>query len=99
VKVCEVRIYGQTYTLRADLDETEVRRVADIVDKRMTDVATAAPSASALQVAVLAAMDLAGERAAEPAYGQDPALGARVEEKLDSMLRLIDSMTADCELA
>ncbi len=99
MKVCEVRIFGQAYSLKVDMDEVEVRRIAGLVDQRMKDVASASPTATSLQVAILAAMDLVGEYAADPRLRIDPDIEARVEGRAEAMLKLIDAVTADKELA
>lgn len=66
MKICEVDIYGDIYSLRVDMDEQFVRDLARFVDSRMKEVANASPSASPLQVAVLTALDLASERGTQP---------------------------------
>lgn len=58
---CQVEIFGQTYALRTDADEEHVRRVARLVDHKMREVAAGARSVSTLQIAVLAALDIASE--------------------------------------
>lgn len=95
MKVCEVKIFGQTYSLRADIDEGEVRRVAELVDSRMRQVASAVPGASALQVAVLAALDFAGDTAKAPVGPTGPEVLGLVELKADAMLKLLDGMDAE----
>ncbi len=57
----QVEIFGQTYVLRADADEEHVRKVADLVDSKMREVAGVTRSVSTLQIAVLAALDIASE--------------------------------------
>lgn len=99
MKVCEVKIYGQTYSLRADIDESEVRRVAELVDSRMRQVANAAPSASALQVAVLAALDLAGELPKAAPGPAGPEIMGLVETRADAMLKMLDDVDAARQLA
>ncbi len=59
--VHQVEIFGQTYALRADAEADHVTRVAELVDRKMREVASAARSVSTLQIAVMAAMDLASE--------------------------------------
>lgn len=99
MKVCEVKIFGQTYSLRADIDESEVRRVAELVDGRMRQVSGAVPSASALQVAVLAALDFAGEASKAPPGPTGPEVVGLVENRADAMLRLLDDVDAEKQLA
>lgn len=99
MKTVEVRIYGQTYSLKVDLEEEEVRRLAGLVDQRMKEVASASPTATSLQVAILAALDLVGEYATDPRLKIDPDIEVRVETKADAMLRMIDAVAAESELA
>ena len=75
MKACEVNIYGQTYTLHADIDPEEVTRVAEMVDSQMRAVAQASPSASAVQVAVLAALAIASDKGTGSGDA-DPAIGS-----------------------
>lgn len=96
MKACEVDIYGQTYTLHADVDTEEVQRVAELVDSQMRAVAQASPAASAVQVAVLAALAIASDKGAG-ANVADPAMYAMVEKRVDSMIRLIELVDPDSE--
>ena len=58
----EVRIYGESYVIRADdADEEYVRRLAEAVDARMRELAGRNPSLSVTRIAVLAALNLADE--------------------------------------
>lgn len=57
----QVEIFGQSYALRSDADEQHVRKVADLVDSKMREVAAGARSVSTLQIAVLAALDIASD--------------------------------------
>jgi len=88
--VHQVEIFGQTYSLRTDADAEHVRRVADLVDQKMREAAGASRSVSTLQIAVLAAMDLASELLHAEVTSSDWA--AEVEERSDSMARLIDNL-------
>ena len=85
----QVEIFGQTYALRSNADEDHVRQVAGFLDLRMREVASASRSVSTLQIAVLAALDIASE------YMQAEAESKRVfvdiETRVDSMNRHIAS--------
>lgn len=89
----QVEIFGQTYALRSDADEDHVRSVADLVDSRMREVASGSRSVSTLQIAVLAALDIASEciRAEEEVR----RLSSAVEGRVDAMARRIDSTTLE----
>lgn len=56
-----VEIFGQEYLIKTDEDEEYVRAVARLVDERMHQLAATTASASSLSVAVLAALNLAGD--------------------------------------
>lgn len=94
MKTCEVNIFGQAYSLRADMDEQRVTRIAEMVDGKMREVAAASPSASAVQIAVLAALDIASEQ-----NGAQGAVGmlAEVDRRVDEMMTLIDEVAPETQ--
>jgi len=57
----EVYIYGQKYVIRSESSEEYVREVASLVDRKMREVAQRGRSVSTLNVAVLAALNIADE--------------------------------------
>jgi len=57
----KVEIYGQSYTMSGDLDETYVKELARYVDEKMSAVAAATQTVDSVRVAVLAAMAIADE--------------------------------------
>lgn len=57
----EVYIYGQKYVIRSESSEEYVREVASLVDRKMREVAQRGSSVSTLNVAVLAALNIADE--------------------------------------
>lgn len=62
-RTIDVEIYDQKYSivLKADIQEAEVRRIADEVDERMREIATAAKTPDSLKIAVLTCLHLAQE--------------------------------------
>ncbi|HZI19307.1 MAG TPA: cell division protein ZapA [Pyrinomonadaceae bacterium] len=56
-----VNIFGQTYSLRSPQGGERVRRVAELVDERMREIASQLAVHDAAKVAVLAALNIAGE--------------------------------------
>lgn len=56
-----VTIFGREYTLRGDADPDYVKKVADFVDQRMSEVAKGSAVASTAKVAILAAVNIADE--------------------------------------
>ena len=88
-----VEIFGQTYALRSDADEDHVKRVADLVDLKMREVASGSRSVSTLQIAVLAALDLASE--CMRAEAEVRRLTSAVEGRAEAMAHQIASMTPE----
>jgi cell division protein ZapA len=87
----KVEIYGQSYTLGGDLDETYVQQLAEYVDQKMKAVAAATRTVDSVRVAVLAAMAIADEyHTLRQDKGQrDTALRARAEQCLSILERAL----------
>jgi cell division protein ZapA (FtsZ GTPase activity inhibitor) len=87
-----VTIQGRQHRIRADGDPESVQRAADLLDETMGKVRTRAGTADSVDIAVLAALNLANaltsDRAGENALA---ALGPRVE----ALVRLLESATAE----
>jgi cell division protein ZapA len=60
-KPIKVEIYGQTYSIGADLEEKYVRELARYVDEKMRAVADATKTVDSVKVAVLTALAIADE--------------------------------------
>ena len=56
-----VNIYNEEYTLKSDLSEERVQKLAEYVDKRMQRIANSQPALSSARIAVLVALELADE--------------------------------------
>jgi cell division protein ZapA len=89
----QVEIFGQSYALRSDADEEHVRQVAGIVDLKMREVASGTRSVSTLQIAVLAALDIASEFMHAEAEAR--RLVSEVETRVDSMSLRIASVAPE----
>jgi cell division protein ZapA len=61
VNSVKVQIFGQTYTIRGELDERYVQRLAAYVDGKMSAIADATATVDTQKVAVLAALAIADE--------------------------------------
>lgn len=57
----KVQIFGQTYSIRGDLDEKYVLRLAKFVDEKMHTIADATGTVDTQKLAVLAALAIADE--------------------------------------
>ena len=62
-RTIDVEIYDQKYSivLKADIQEADVRRIAEDVDDRMRAISAVANTPDSLKIAVLAALHLAQE--------------------------------------
>ncbi|GAB4181332.1 MAG: hypothetical protein Tsb0017_23070 [Geothermobacteraceae bacterium] len=86
----QVTILGQQYSVRSDDDPEKVARVADFVNRRLTDLASRAPTADTHQVTVLALLNLAGEylERVENPGGVDPGRIEKVIERLEQVVQI-----------
>jgi cell division protein ZapA len=57
----KAEIFGQTYTIRGELDHDYVMKLASFVDEKMREVADATATVDTQKVAVLAALAIADE--------------------------------------
>jgi cell division protein ZapA len=57
----KVQIFGQTYTIRGELEERYVQKLALYVDEKMGAIADATTTVDTVKVAVLAALAIADE--------------------------------------
>jgi len=62
-RTIDVEIYDQKYSivLKSDIQEAEIRRIADDVDERMREISAAANTPDSLKIAILTALHLAQE--------------------------------------
>jgi cell division protein ZapA len=58
--VTSVKIYNQTYGIRGN-DPKHIRRLAELVDHKMCEVAEYTPTVDSAKVAILAALNIADE--------------------------------------
>jgi cell division protein ZapA len=59
--ITKVRIFDQTYSIRAEKDPEYIARIAEFVDGRMRNIAQGTPTVDTLRVAVLAALNIADD--------------------------------------
>ena len=62
-RTIDVEIYDQKYSivLKSDIQESDVRKIADDVDERMREISAVANTPDSLKIAVLTALHLAQE--------------------------------------
>lgn len=82
-RMVDVRIWGQTFTVASEEKEEHLRRVADLVDRKMREVSkgAAAGGVSTVDVAILAALNIANEF-------------QKLKEESDSVRRAIDGLSS-----
>ena len=59
--ITRVKVFDQTYSIRAEKDPEYISRVAEFVDGRMREIAQGTSTVDTLRVAVLAALNIADE--------------------------------------
>jgi len=87
-----VEILGREYTIRSDEGEERVRRIAQYLDEKLKKISEASRTTSTLNVAILAALDIANEYF-EAQEGRTH-LNRRMEDIEKKTGRLIDLINA-----
>lgn len=87
-RTMEVSIMGQKFMIRSDSDDDYVVRVAEFVDRKISEVIQNTKSVASLNVAILAAMNIADEyfrfqRDRKERFDH-------VEKKIKDLIELID---------
>jgi len=89
-----VTIFGRTYHLRGDGDGEYLVELADIVDRKMREVAEATGTADTLKVAILASLNIADDYLKAGRDGLVSGDAGR-EERLARMVALLDEALAE----
>jgi len=69
--VVQVQIFGQSYSIRGEADQTYIQDVAAYVDRKMREITEKVPVTSLSKVAVLASLNIADELFKERATNHD----------------------------
>ena len=85
----EVMILGKTYNIRSEFDPGFMSETADLVNGRMEDLMRKAGSVPTEKIAILTAMNLAGELL--QLKKQDQTTRENLRKKARKLLQLIDS--------
>lgn len=86
-----VTIQGREYRVRGEGDPARVERAAALLDETMTKVRARSGTADSVDIAVLAALNLANALASErPGGGAIEGLGPRI----DALVELVETATA-----
>ncbi|MBA5875875.1 MAG: cell division protein ZapA [Nitrospira sp. CR1.2] len=93
-KTIDVEIYGQRYSVNGEADESYVKKLAEMVDTQMKQVAAGMRSATPAKLAVLAAFNLAHELLeSERRFRQDEAdADRRVASLMESIEQQMPSI-------
>lgn len=87
-KTIEVTIMGQKFLVRSESDENYVARVADFVNEKVAEIAKKTQSIPSLNVAILAAMNIADEYLRM--RDKKDLTFQTVEKKIRGLIELID---------
>jgi cell division protein ZapA len=85
----KVEIYGSEYRIRGDADPESIQEIAHYVDSKMREVDSETALGSSLKVAILAALNIAGELFRE--RDDRNKLLAEVEERAEELTHEIES--------
>lgn len=64
----EIKVFGQTYTVKTDAEESHIQEVAKYVNDKMNEVLKKTRSVSTLNVAILTALNIADDLLKEKEY-------------------------------
>jgi cell division protein ZapA len=81
-RLVEIKVFGQTYTVKTDAEEDYIQEVAKYVNEKMEEVLKKTKSVSTLNVAILTALNIADDL-------------LREKEKRTTLLREVGAKTKD----
>jgi cell division protein ZapA len=81
-RLVEIKVFGQTYTVKTDAEENYIQEVAKHVNEKMEEVLRKTKSVSTLNVAILTALNIADDLLKE-------------REKRIALLREIEAKSRD----
>jgi cell division protein ZapA len=84
----KIQIYGKTYSLKSSSSEMDAEEVAGYVDSRMRELATVRSKTSTLDLAILAALNIAQELL--ELKGQTEVKGELEEKKIQQLVAALD---------
>ena len=84
----KTQIYGKTYSLKSSLSQVDAEDVATYVDSRMKELANASSKTSTLDLAILAALNIAQELL--ELKNQDGAKDEVGEKKIRQLVAALD---------
>lgn len=93
----EIKVFGQTYTVKTDEEEEYIQRVAQYVNEKMEEVLKKTRSVSTLNVAILTALNIADDLLREREKRE--ALVKEVEIKSRNLVEKIEMKMGGKEAA
>ncbi|HVP76526.1 MAG TPA: cell division protein ZapA [Thermodesulfobacteriota bacterium] len=87
-RLVEIKVFGQTYTVKTDAEEEYIQDVAKYVNEKMEEVLKKTKSVSTLNVAILTALNIADDLLREKE--KRTALLREVEAKSRELVEKID---------
>ena len=83
----KIQIYGKTYSLKSSSSEVEAEEVAAYVDSRMKELANVRGKTSTLDLAILAALNIAQElmELKNQAGAKEEAEGEKVRQLVEAL--------------
>ncbi|SVB50186.1 uncharacterized protein METZ01_LOCUS203040 [marine metagenome] len=87
----KIQIYGKTYSLKSSSSEVDAEEVAAYVDSRMKELANARSKTSTLDLAILAALNIAQElmELKNQAGAKEEAEGEKLRQLVEALDREI----------
>jgi len=87
-RLVEIKVFGQTYTVKTEAEEDHIQKVAQYVNEKMDEVLKKTRSISTLNVAILTALNLADDLLKEREVRA--ALLRDIEMKSKDLAEMID---------
>ncbi len=91
----KIQIYGKTYSLKSSSSEVEAEEAAGYVDSKMKELANASSKTSTLDLAILAALNIAQELL--ELKNQAGAKDEAGEKKIRQLVAALDKELQDIE--
>src|SRR3989304_10510112 len=95
-RLIEIKVFGQTYTVKTDAEEEHVKEIARYVNEKMDEVLKKTKSVSTLNVAILTALNIADDLLKE--REKRVALLREIEVKSRDLVEKIDIRIGGMEL-
>ena len=88
----KIQIYGKTYSLKSSSSEVDAEEVAAYVDSRMKELANACSKTSTLDLAILAALNIAQEL-----MELKNQAGAKEEAEEETLRQLVEALDRELQ--